>query len=162
MDQIISENHIKALKLVIPVFEQNNITYRITGGLAGNLYGSQWQLHDIDIGVAKKDIDKVVELFKEYIAIDLMRIVDDEFDLLMMTLEMFGVDIEIYQAEDAFVYNGDTAVKLNGDFSIYNIIYFQGLELRVEPLEEIIHYKELLGRENDLADLRRLLFNQSI
>ncbi|MBF2067638.1 MAG: hypothetical protein IGS39_24950 [Calothrix sp. C42_A2020_038] len=156
-EDFISENHIRALKLIIPIFEQHNITYRITGGLAGNLYGSQWPLHDIDIEVAQKDIERVKELFHEYIAIDLMRIVDDEFDLLMMTLVIYGVDIEINQAEDAFIYHDDTPIKLDDDLYIFNTFFFEGLKLRVQQLQKIIEYKELLGRKNDVADLRKLL-----
>jgi hypothetical protein len=157
MKQVISDNHIKALKLIISIFHEHNITYRVTGGLAGNLYGSQWQLQDIDIEVAQRDINKIVELFQEYIVIHLMRLVDDEFDLLMLTLEVHGVDVEINQAEDAFVFSEDATVRLNHDLSNYNTVAFEGLEIRVQPLDQIINYKELLGRENDLYDLRQLL-----
>ncbi|BAZ43000.1 hypothetical protein NIES4101_89720 [Calothrix sp. NIES-4101] len=159
MHPAISDNHIKALTKIIPILQENNITYRITGGLAGNLYGSQWQLHDIDIEVAQKDINKVEELFQEYIAIALMRLVDDEFDLRIMTLEIEHVDIEINQAEDAFVFHNDLPVRLNHNLSKFNLIHFAGLELRVQPLEEIIQYKELIGRTNDLVDLRQLQEN---
>jgi hypothetical protein len=156
MNDAISDNHIKALQFIIPIFEQHDITYRITGGLAGNLYGSLWELHDIDIEVARKDIDLVAEVFKEYIAIDLMRLVDDEFDLLIMTLVIYGVDIEINQAEDAFIYHNDAPVKLDDDLSVFNTFYFEGLKLRVKPLKQIIEYKQLLGRQNDVMDLMRL------
>lgn len=153
MNDAISENHIQALKFIIPVFEEHNITYRITGGLAGNLYGSHWELHDIDIEVARKDIELVAELFKEYMAIDLMRIVDDEFDLFMMTLVIHGVDVEINQAEEAFIYHNDIPVKLNDDLSVFNTFYYEGLRLKVKPLKQIIEYKELLGRHQDVIDL---------
>ncbi|BAZ11288.1 hypothetical protein NIES4071_31140 [Calothrix sp. NIES-4071] len=153
MNDVISENHIQALQFIIPIFEQNDITYRITGGLAGNLYGSLWELHDIDLEVAQKDIELVAELFKEYIAIDLMRLVDDEFDLLMMTLVIHGVDIEINQAEEAFIYHDDTPVKLDDDLSAFHTFYFEGLKLKVKPLKQIIEYKQLLGRHNDVIDL---------
>jgi hypothetical protein len=153
----ISDNHIQALKLIIPILHEHNITYRVTGGLAGNFYGSQWQLQDIDIEVAQSDINKIVDLFQEYIVVDLMRLVDDEFDLLMLTLEVHGVDVEINQAEDAFIFSEDATIKLEHDLSIFNIVNFEGLEIRVQPLPEIIAYKELLGRENDLLDLKKLL-----
>ena len=153
----ISDNHIQALKLIIPIFHSHNITYRVTGGLAGNFYGSQWQLYDIDIEVGQSDIHKIVDLFKEYIVIDLMRLVDDEFDLFMLTLEIHGVDIEINQAEDAFIFSEDATIRLDHDLSKFNLVSFQGLQIRVQPLSEIIAYKELLGREDDLRDLKQLL-----
>lgn len=157
MTQVISDNHIKALKIVIPILNEHNITYRVTGGLAGNLYGSQWQLHDIDIEVAQSDINKIVELFQEYLVIHLMRLVDDEFDLLMLTLVIHDIDVEINQAEDAFVFSQDATIRLNHDLSKFNTVFFEGLEIRVQPLDGIIEYKELLGRENDLHDLKQLL-----
>lgn len=156
MSEIISQNHINAIKFIIPIFQENQITYRITGGFAGNLYGSQWKTHDIDIEVARVDIPKILELFRDYLVIDLMRLVDDEFDLLLMTLTIYGIDIEINQAEEAFVINNGKSIRLDSDLFVFNTIEFHDLQLRVKPLEQIIAYKKLIGREKDLAELTKL------
>jgi hypothetical protein len=156
MNSIISDAHIQVLKFIIPIFQKHDIDYHVTGGLAGNLYGSQWFLRDIDIEVAQKDMDKVVELFREYITIQPTILVDEEFELLMMTLTINDIDVEINQAEDVFVCHQGMKVKLDTDLSKAKIIIFENLEMRVQPLIDIIKYKEILGREEDLIDLRKL------
>jgi hypothetical protein len=37
---MISKNHLKTLNLLIATFDRQNIPYQVTGGLAGNIYGS--------------------------------------------------------------------------------------------------------------------------
>lgn len=153
---IISHNHLQALRFIISILTKHNIDYQLTGGVAGNIYGSQWPLHDIDIEVARKDMDRVAELFKDYITRPISRFVDDEFDLLMMTLQISEIDVDINQVEDAFVVRDGVKIKLDSDLSRANRINWQGIEILVQPLDDIIHYKEIIRREADLAELKQL------
>lgn len=150
---IISENHLKTLNLVIATFDRHNIPYQATGGLAGNIYGSKWPLHDIDIEVSQRDMAKVVELFKEYTVRPLFRFVDEEFDLMLLGLCINDIEVEINQAEDAFIFSNGVRMRLETDLSKAKKIRFLGLDILVQPLDDIIKYKRLLSRNNDVSDL---------
>lgn len=154
---ILSENHLKALKFVVFTLEKHEIAYQVTGGLAGNIYGSEWPLHDIDIEVSQKDIEQVASLFKPHVIRPLARFVDEEFDLMLVTLRVNDVEIDINQAEDAFlVTKNGQRVKFDTDLCKAIEKPFLDLTVWVQPLEDIIRYKELLGRNEDVRDLRGL------
>ncbi|MEG4323403.1 MULTISPECIES: hypothetical protein [unclassified Microcoleus] len=153
---IISENHLKTLNLLIATFDRQNIPYQVTGGLAGNIYGSKWPLHDIDIEVSQRDMAKVVELFKEYTVRPLFRLVDEEFDLMLLGLCLNDIEVEINQAEDAFIFSSGVRIKLDTDLSKAKKMRFLDLDIFVQPLDDIINYKQLLNRNNDVSDLINL------
>lgn len=153
---MISANHLKTLKLLISTFDEHQIPYQITGGLAGNIYGSTWPLHDIDIEVSQTRIAEVAELFREYTVRPLSRFVDEEFDLMFLALRINEIEVEINQAEDAFIFSEGIRLKLNTDLSNALKINFLGLDMFVQPLDDIIKYKKLLKRNNDVSDLIKL------
>jgi phosphorylcholine metabolism protein LicD len=153
---IISDNHLKTIEFLVSIFNKYNIEYQFTGGLAGNVYGSTWTLHDIDIDVAQKDIQKVASILKDYTIRPLSRFVDEEFDLLLLALRINDVEVEINQAEDAFIFANGIKTKLNIDLSRRNKRCFLGLEIYVQSLNFLIDYKKLLGRQADVSELIKL------
>lgn len=154
---IISDSHIRTLKFLISTLDSHQIKYQVTGGLAGNICGSTWPLHDIDLEVAQKDMERVASLFRDCTIRPLARFVDQEFDLMLLTLRLSDVEVDINQAEDAFVFTKEgVRIKLDTDLSRAKSISFLGLTLYVQPLEALIRYKELLGRKEDGLDLIRL------
>jgi hypothetical protein len=154
--EIISNNHRETLKFLVEILSQHNIEYQFTGGLAGNVYGSTWPLHDIDLEVAQNDIGRVADIFKDYTVRPLSRFVDEEFDLMLLGLRINQVDVEINQVEDAWIFTNGIRTQLNTDLSRKNKMNFLNLELYVQPLEDIIKYKNLLGRQADINDLMKL------
>ncbi len=153
---IISENHLKTLNLLIATFDRHKISYQVTGGLAGNIYGSKWPLHDIDIEVSQRDMAKVVELFREYTVRPLFRFVDEEFHLMLLGLCINDIEVEINQAEEAFIFSDGVRIQLDTDLGKAKKIRFLGLYILVQPLDDIIKYKQLLKRNNDVNDLMNL------
>jgi hypothetical protein len=154
--EIISNNHRETLKFLVEILSQHNIEYQFTGGLAGNVYGSTWPLHDIDLEVAQNDIGRVADILQDYTVRPLSRFVDEEFDLMLLGLRINQVDVEINQVEDAWIFTNGIRTQLNTDLSRKNKMIFLALELYVQPLEDIIKYKNLLGRQADVNDLMKL------
>ncbi|MCU0542855.1 MAG: hypothetical protein MUE44_11770 [Oscillatoriaceae cyanobacterium Prado104] len=153
---MISTNHLKTLKLLVLTFDKHQIPYQITGGLAGNIYGSTWPLHDIDIEVPQTRIAEVADLFRAYTVRPLSRFVDEEFDLMFLALRINDIEVEINQVEDAFIFSDGIRLKLDTDLSKARKLNFLGLDVFVQPLDDIIKYKKLLKRNNDVSDLIKL------
>src|SRR4029077_3676864 len=128
--------------------------YQFTGGFAGNLHGSAWPLHDLDLDVARADLPEVAERLRPYVTRPLGLYLDDEFELQLLRAEMEGVEIDVSQAEEAYARAGGRRVSLNTSLANRQRVPVLDLEVWVQPLEELIAYKELLGRSADLADLR--------
>jgi len=57
----------KAFKWIITVLRKNKIPFRITGGFAAKIYGSQRELADIDIEIPDSYFDKILPEVKKYI-----------------------------------------------------------------------------------------------
>jgi hypothetical protein len=155
----LSTQHRRALRMLLPVLQAQNVRYQITGGLAGNLYGSTWPLHDIDLDVVGADIPRLLSALTAIgaeLTRPLSRLVDDEFDLELATVALAGVDVDISQVEDAYVFHRGTRAPLITDLDRATTRTIEDLTVYVQPLDDLIAYKELLGRHHDLIDLYRL------
>jgi hypothetical protein len=130
--------------------------YQFTGGFAGNLHGSCWPLHDLDVDVAQADLPRLAELLRPYTTQPLGPYVDHEFELQLLRAEIEGVAIDVSQVEEAFARVGGQRVSLGTSLAHRRRVCVFDMAVWVQPLEELIAYKELLGRSADLADLRAL------
>jgi hypothetical protein len=146
----------RALRRLVGILEAAGVCYQFTGGFAGNLHGSLWPLHDLDIDVARSDLPRLAELLAPYTTQPLGLYVDDEFELQLFRAEIEGVAIDLSQAEEAYARAGGRRVSLGTTLVHRQRIPVLDLEVWVQPLEELIAYKELLGRSADLAELRGL------
>lgn len=153
---VILEKQLAAIRFMVDIFETNEISYQITGGLAGNIYGSKWPLHDIDFEVSRDGIERLSSLssIQAYLISPLHDYQDAEFKMRMMQLEIDGVAIDINQSEDIQLYSEGQWIQWNTDLIKAQRITWRGLTLMVQPLKDIIEYKTLLGRYCDLADLK--------
>jgi hypothetical protein len=146
----------RALRRLVGLLDAAGACYQFTGGFAGNLHGSRWPLHDLDVDVARADLLRVAELLRPYTTGPLGPYVDDEFELVLLRAEMEGQAIDVSQAEEAYARVGGRRVPLGTSLARRERVRVLDLEVWVQPLEELIAYKELLGRSADLADLRAL------
>lgn len=147
----------RALLRLLGTLESHGIPYQLSGGLAGNVHGSAWPLHDIDLDVPGARIAQVAALFPNEVAQGPARFVDDEFDLELLRLELDGVPVDVSAADDAWIFTR-TGVRtpLRIDLARAERREFRGMPLFVVPLDDLIAYKQLLGRDRDVADLLRL------
>jgi hypothetical protein len=113
-------------------------------------------LHDLDLDVARRDLPQLAELLGPYTTRPLGLYVDDEFELQLLRGEIEGVPFDVSQAEEGYARVGGRRVSLGVDLARRQRARVRDLEVWVQPLAELIAYKELLGRSADVADLRRL------
>jgi hypothetical protein len=146
----------RALRRLVGLLDAAGACYQFTGGFAGNLHGSRWPLHDLDIDVARDDLPRVAELLAPYTTFPLGPYVDDEFELALWRGEIDGQAIDMSQAEEGYALVGGRRVPLDVKLARRQRVRALDLEVWVQPLDELIAYKELLGRTADLADLRAL------
>src|SRR5947209_17175904 len=146
----------RALRRLVGLLEAAGARYQFTGGFAGNLHGSGWPLHDLDVDVAREDLPRLAELLGPYTTSPLGLYVDDEFELHLLRAEVEGQAIDVSQAEEAYARVGGRRVSLATSLARRQRVPVLDLEVWVQPLDELIAYKELLGRSADLSDLRAL------
>jgi len=150
--------HLAVLKFVVEKLETNGIQYQLTGGFAGNVYGSLWPPHDIDFDVLEADFAKIAEIFEPQIKNPPHHYTDPEFDFRLMTLEIDGIEVDFTQVENSFgITTSGERFPFQIDLSKAERHEFMGVEVMVEPLQNIIEYKRKIGRYEDVEDLSTLL-----
>src|SRR5262249_21389365 len=103
----------RGLRRRVGMLDEAGACYQFTGGFAGNLHGSRWPLHDLDVDVARADLPRLAELLRPYTTRPLGPYADDEFELHLLRAELEGVGIDVSQAEEA--YAGDPVGAGSGD-----------------------------------------------
>lgn len=147
----------QVLKKIITAFEENDIAYQATAGLAAIAYGSKRLLYDIDIDVYKKDMTKVKKLFEPYLTRDLFHLEDNYWDGWLMMFEIDGVLVDISQIEDWYYKSpkGEkklmTAIPENAQ-----MMEVAGIRLPVVKKDVLIDYKRTVARSTDLEDVKQI------
>jgi hypothetical protein len=134
------------------------IPFMAVGGLAGNLWGSSWPLQDLDFDVPTDALARVSTLWPDAELTFHGRYVDSEFDMPLLRLRVQEVEIDLSGAEDALVVTPSGARgELPNTLARRTMRTLGDLEVPCQRLEDLIDYKERIGRTADVADLRRLL-----
>ncbi len=148
-----------AFNWIIDILEQNNIKYKVSGGFATRVYGVNRELADIDIEVSDVDIGQIAQSdeIRPYIVYGPNQYKDENWDLLLMTLNYEGQDIDI-AGTGAKIFNTQTKGWEYLDSSLDNITIKEvyGRKIPVENIKSLIAYKTKLAREVDLEDVRQL------
>lgn len=147
---------IEVLDELLAMLGESGIWYRVTGGLAGNVHGSAWPLHDIDIDYRRADWRDLERALGKRLVTTPAKYEDDEFRLVMATARIRSIDVEFCQIEDAFVAGPKGWVPLDAAPERRERRLWLGRDIWTMPLADLIAYKSLLGRTADLADLRPL------
>jgi hypothetical protein len=133
------------------------VPYVISGGLAGNLHGSCWPLHDIDLDIPLAALPRVAAALPQAVVRGPGRFRDNEFAIDLLTLRLHGVAVDCCAAETVRLVAPDGSLHpcpTDLDAAVERPL--AALRLRVMPLPVLIAYKRLLGRRADLADLESL------
>ena len=155
--EIITSAKLEIIKRLVNLLTEHKVPYQFTGGLAGNIHGSKWPLHDIDLEMPRAHIELVAYLLRQHIVSPLRFYQDNEFQMVMFNLKIDDIEIDINQIEAQQICHKGQWVPLTVDIKKAQLMPFHGIKVSVQPLEQIIAYKTMLGRTNDVDDLTKLL-----
>lgn len=152
-----------ALIWITNILKKHQIPFQITGGLAAIAYGANRPLADIDIDIPDNRFDLIINDVKPYIVFGPAHLKSDKWDLMLMTLNYHGQEIDLSGADSTHIYNEKTAkwIKLNENLSEVTQQKIFDLELPVIPIKSLIYYKKILAREVDLFDIDQIKNNNS-
>lgn len=149
----------ESLTLIADRLAAIGIEYQVTGGLAAIAHGATRPLYDIDIDIHEEDVEKVRNLFKEFIVEDWNNDLDgpdDEFDIWMMKLQIGGVPVDISQVEGCRMRSkGGEWIPQPGEMRPESGSV-EGIAIPVQNKEALIAYKKVLRRNTDLIDIDQI------
>lgn len=154
----LSTKQLEILRKITRLLEENVICYQVTGGTAAILWGVDRDTQDLDFDVSKKDIAKIREIFGKYITTDYHQYIGADFDLWLVICEIEGVPVEFGQSEGAMILGIGNKVWTPLPDTIKNarIVEIDGDEVRLQATGDLIQYKEILGRDVDILDVKQL------
>lgn len=155
------ENIEKALKWIVEILQKHNIPFQLTGGFAARLYGSKGfreGAEDIDIDISESRFGEIMDEVKDYIVKGPERYYDDFFDCNLLTLNYAGRNIDLGDSDDCKIFDKkkNQWVKCESNYAKSKNMEIFGIKVPVIAKEDLIEYKEILGRSDDLEDLKYL------
>ncbi|MDB4992187.1 MAG: hypothetical protein JWL75_432 [Parcubacteria group bacterium] len=162
---MLTQTQKEVLRLLIEIFNSNNIDFQASGGLAAIAYGAKRPLYDIDIEIYKKDVETVRELLEPYIVEDWNNDVEsseDSFKLWIMTLSINSVSVDINQVEESYVRSQTGEWIHQPETMNIELRIVGGIEIPVQARADLIAYKHIVGRDTDRIDIEQMVEADSI
>ena len=156
--EYMSERVKVALNWLKSLLESESIEYQIVGGLAATIYGGSREIADIDLYIHNSDANKILAHVAPYISKPLTHYSEYGWDLEYFQLVYQNQKIEIGLALNTKIQSSldGSWHQLEIDFSKSVAKSYQGIELQVIPVHQLVEYKRILGREVDLIDIQQL------
>lgn len=152
----ITHEQLSVLDDISAELDRRGIAWMAVGGLAGNLWGSIWPLHDIDIDVASEALPALTDHWSSFSTAD-GRYIDGEFDIELLRLRMRDVEVDLSGADHAYCFAPSGVRKaLPNTLSRRVLRPLAGRMFPCQRLEDLIAYKTTIGRTRDLAELNKL------
>ena len=147
-----------ALIWITDILKKHNIPFQISGGLAANIYGATRPLADIDIDMPEDKFALLHEEVKKFIIFGPEQYKSEKWDLLLMTLNYQGQEIDLGGAYQTNIFNEATGQwqSITEDLSKAVIHDVMGIKAPVIPRETLLAYKKVLSREVDLIDVAEI------
>ncbi|WP_046875148.1 MazG-related protein [Vibrio diabolicus] len=147
-----------ALNWLKDLLESESIEYQIVGGLAATIHGGSREIADIDLYIHNVDANRILARVAPYISKPLTHYSEYGWDLEYFQLVYQNQKIEIGLAQSTKIQSSldGSWYQLEIDFSKSVVKSYQGIELQVIPVHQLIEYKQILGREVDLIDIQQL------
>lgn len=147
-----------ALIWISEILKKHQVPFQISGGLAAISYGATRPLEDIDIDIPDNKFDVLVDEVKPYLIYGPSRFKSDKWDLLLMTLNYQGQEIDLSGADSTFIYNQQEKIwlQLNENLATAPMRNVLGINLPVIAKNDLLHYKKILAREVDLIDIAQM------
>lgn len=156
--------HIKITLLwITDILKKHQIPFQISGGVAARAYGATRPIADIDIDIPNDKFEIVKKEVSSFITYGPAHFKSDKWDLLLMTLNYKGQEIDLSGIYQAKIFNEETDswVEFFDDLSSAVICDVLGLQLPVIPKHSLISYKKILVRLEDIIDINEMLNDEN-
>lgn len=144
-----------ALIWITDILKKHRVPFQISGCLAAIAYGANRSLADIDIDIPENQFDHIIKDVKSYITFGPARFKNEKWDLMLMTLNYEGQEIDLSGINNTSIFNEKTKawIKLSDDLTKASQQNIFDMYYPTIPLDDLMNYKKILAREVDLIDI---------
>lgn len=153
-----NKNIQQAFHWIIKILRIKKIPFRISGGLAAYSYGSKRDIHDIDIDLPDKEIEKLMPLLRKFKVIGPNYYKDKEWEVYYISIDYKGQDVDLVGSNSQRIFNKNARKWEKFKINLNNVEKKKifGLYIPVITKSELINYKSKIRRPMDLLDIKNL------
>ncbi len=146
-----------AFNWIVRILRKNCIPFQVSGGCAARLYGVKRALYDIDFDIPRDRFTELAEAVKEHIVFGPAQYKNQNWDIFLMTLSYKGQEMD-FSALRAKIFDRSERKwrVLKANLATAKTMEAYGLKVLVVNKEELIRYKKVLSRDEDLTDVEQL------
>lgn len=142
------EKTLLALHWIVSILNKNKIPYRIGGGFAANVYGSERPINDIDISLSGKYFPILMRETSEYITEGPKHYSNEKWDCDTLSLNYEGQEIDITDIDTLRMSNKE---KTEWFQTKEKYRQFEPLVINVDGIDvSLIHPKDLVAYKKEL------------
>jgi hypothetical protein len=151
------EKTLKALHFIVGILDKHNVPYRIGGGFAAHIYGSERPVNDIDISLSGKYFSIIMPDILDYIEYELKHYLNKKWDCDGITLNYNGQDIDMTDVDTLRMSNKELTkwFQTKDSFRKFpNVIKeVDGIEVSLIDPRDLVSYKKELADSDHLYQL---------
>ena len=157
MKTLLEEKTINALKWIIDILDKNNIPYRIGGGLAAHIYGSERSVNDIDISLSGKYFNLIIPEVKDYLKSGVKYYSGEKWDCNYLSITYHNQKIDITDIDTLRMSNKEQTewFQTKDHFCKFPNVskIINGINVSVIDPRDLIAYKKELADKDHLYQL---------
>lgn len=151
----------RGLRWIADILERHRVPFQLTGGLAAHAYGATRPIHDIDLDIPEDRFEEVLAEVRPYVIYGPEHYRDKVWDLMLMTLNYHGQEIDLGGAYDTRILDEKTGEwhDCRADLAATQLMTVCGVTVPVVSKRELMEYKAWLAlpgdhQERDVREMR--------
>lgn len=148
---------INALKWIVEVLDKHSISYRIGGGFAAHVYGSNRPVNDIDISLSGTHFPTIASEVTEYITAGPKHYSNEKWDCDTLSLNYHGQEIDITDIDTLLMSNKEKTewFQTKELFRKFDTVLTEvaGITVSLIDPRDLVAYKKHLDGDHQLVDI---------
>jgi len=153
----LEEKTFNGLKWITEILNKNNIPYRIGGGFAAHIYGSERPINDIDISLPGSYFPTIVPLVSSYITAGPKHYSNAKWDCNTLSLDYNGQEIDMTDIDTLKMSNKEQTewFQTKDKYRMYPTIAtnINGTEVSLIDPRDLVAYKKHLNGDHQIVDI---------
>jgi hypothetical protein len=148
---------LQALHWIVGILNKHNIPYRIGGGFAAHVYGSERPVNDIDISLSGEYFSIIISEVSEYITEGPKHYSNEKWDCDTLSLEYHGQEIDMTDINTLRMSNKEQTEWFQTK-DMYRkfpnvLTTIDGIEVSLIDPRDLVAYKKHLDGDHQLVDI---------
>lgn len=151
------ERTVRALHWIVNILNENNIPYRVGGGVAAYVYGSTRPIKDIDISLSGKFFPTIIANLSGYKFSGPKHHTDSKWDCNYLSIDYEGQEIDISDIDTLRMSNKERTgwITTKDTYRKFEtrIIEIGGVNVSVIDPRDLVAYKKELDGDHQSVDI---------